>query len=120
MSEYVLGPADPRPPKPYMSGEGYVYYQVQVDGETHTVQEHQLVMLAEGADPEKLFSGGEWHVHHENNLSWDNRPENLSLEHSEDHAKMTNTGRTPMRRKPPEEATTEQPTEEAPGHARRY
>jgi hypothetical protein len=119
MSEYVVGPADDQPPSRYMTGEGYVYFQVQCNGETYTVYEHQLVMLMEGADPHKLFSGGKWHVHHENNVSWDNRPGNLTVENEEDHNSMTNTGQTPMRRPPPEARAENDATEQRREQLRR-
>lgn len=111
MSEYVVGPADDRPPGRLINGNGYVYFQVQCNGEVKTVQEHQLVMLMEGADPHKLFSGGDYHIHHENNISWDNRPENLTVEESDDHLKMTSTGKTAMRSPPPEAQANKQPDE---------
>lgn len=48
---------------------------------------HQLLAIADGADPHDLFSG-ESVIHHKNNIPWDNRPENLKVfdSHS-DHAK---------------------------------
>lgn len=98
--KYVVGPADSRPPGRYRNGEDYCYYQVQCNGEVDTLMEHQLVMLMEGADPHKLFSNGDWHVHHENNLSFDNRPANLTVEEEDDHNTITSNGDTPMRDTP--------------------
>jgi hypothetical protein len=40
---------------------------------------HQLVAIADGADPDKVFSNGEYNVHHRNCVKWDNRPDNLEL-----------------------------------------
>lgn len=68
MTEYVVGPADSRPPGRYISGEGYAHYQVQVNGTTYTVQEHQLVAILHGADPMKVFSNGDYHVHHKHSV----------------------------------------------------
>lgn len=49
---------------------------------------HQLVAIADGADPHKVFSNGDYHVHHKNEVPWDNRPDNLELLSSSDHAKL--------------------------------
>lgn len=46
---------------------------------------HQLLAIAEGADPYKVFSGGDYHVHHENRIRWDNRPDNIELLSEEEH-----------------------------------
>jgi len=46
---------------------------------------HQLVALYKGADPEKVFSSGEWHVHHKNEIPWDNRPSNIEVVSRADH-----------------------------------
>lgn len=101
---YVIGPAhDSTPPGRYISGEGYAHYQVQVNGRRYTVQEHQLVALLDGADPEKVFSNGEYHIHHnheiDNPSEWPwaaallkqfNYPENLEVVENGDHAELTN------------------------------
>jgi len=49
---------------------------------------HQLVAIANGADPEKVFSGGEYVIHHHDGIKWHNSPENLELERTEDHTRM--------------------------------
>lgn len=77
----------------------YANYHTNTDGYSiwhdattqNTVGVHQLLAIADGADPYKVFSGGEWHCHHENRNTWDNRRENIELldakEHSRIHAK---------------------------------
>jgi len=50
---------------------------------------HQLTAIANGADPEQVYSD-EYHTHHRNGVKWDNRPENLAVlkreEHMREHA----------------------------------
>lgn len=48
---------------------------------------HQLVAIAEGHDPYKVFSRSH-HVHHINEIEWDNRPENLQLLSRSEHLRM--------------------------------
>lgn len=56
---------------------------------SYTVYVHQLLAISEGHDPKKVFSSGEYHIHHENGVRWDNRPENIELltpqEHVDEH-----------------------------------
>jgi len=63
-----------------------------VNGKTHTneVRIHQLVAIAEGADPHKVFSGGEYQCHHKNKIRWDNRPENIEFLTASEHSKLHN------------------------------
>lgn len=46
---------------------------------------HQLVAIANGADAHKVFSGGEYHVHHKNGCRVDNRPINIELLSRSEH-----------------------------------
>lgn len=50
---------------------------------------HQLLAIAEGESPYLVFSAGDYHVHHRSGVKYDNRPENVSLEQSDDHARTT-------------------------------
>jgi len=71
-------------------GRGYVYSGSKHDGEQSRVWIHQLVAIADGADPHKVFSNGDYQCHHKNGVKWDNRPGNIDLldgrEHDELHA----------------------------------
>jgi hypothetical protein len=71
----------------YVVYNGYTAYRG--DSEGTIVPIHQLTAIAEGADPKKVFSNGEYQVHHKNRIKFDNRPSNLQLltrdEHMEKH-----------------------------------
>ena len=66
-----------------------------VDGkrEYRSVYVHQLLAIAEGADPHKVFSNGEWQVHHKNGIRWDNRPENIEFTDRKEHRRIHTIGR---------------------------
>lgn len=70
--------------------DGYISAQVRApkgaDNERDAVFIHQLVAIANGADPHKVFSNGEYQCHHKNGFRFDNRPENVELLSGEDHA----------------------------------
>lgn len=57
---------------------------INADDKERYVYVHQLVAIAEGADPAEVFSDGEFSVHHRNGCRFDNRAANLeTLRHSE-------------------------------------
>jgi DNA-binding CsgD family transcriptional regulator len=70
---------DEKPPNHRITVQGYETVRTKIGGVEKSVGVHQLVAIANGADPYKLFSGGDYHVHHKNHISWDNRPENLEV-----------------------------------------
>lgn len=49
------------------------------------VKVHQLLAIAEGANPWNIFSGGSYQCHHVNGIPWDNRPENIDVLTREAH-----------------------------------
>ena len=57
------------------------------DGGSDSAYVHQLTAIADGADPYDIFSG-EYHVHHKNEVKWDNRPSNLEVLTNEDHKRL--------------------------------
>lgn len=64
--------------------DGYVYYS----GGNDIVWIHQLLAIADGYDPETVFSP-DMNCHHQNRVSWDNRKSNIELlsvsEHTNRH-----------------------------------
>lgn len=72
----------------YTTKAGYVHIADRHNGDIDVVKEHQLVALAMGADPYKLFSGRSGYAaHHDNGIRWDNRPENIEVMSMSDHMK---------------------------------
>lgn len=55
------------------------------DSTGRVVHVHQLVLIAQGADPVQVFSNGEYQGHHGNGVRWDNRHSNLALVHEHEH-----------------------------------
>lgn len=66
-------------------GSIYEVVATQVDYELKTVSVHQLIAIANGADPYKVFSDGDYHVHHKNGHGLDNRPGNLEFLSAKEH-----------------------------------
>lgn len=46
-----------------------------------------------GAAPYKVFSEGDYNVHHKNGIRWDNRPSNIGLVTRSEHSKVHNRER---------------------------
>lgn len=67
--------------------EGYELVRSKTRGENKQARVHQLVAIANGADPHNLF-GDDYHVHHMNEVPWDNRPENLSVLENAEHKQL--------------------------------
>jgi len=71
------------------------YPAVSARGSDRTVQVrvHQLVAIADGVDPQDVFSNGSYHVHHKNGCAFNNRPSNLEILTAEEHAALTHKSR---------------------------
>ena len=81
--------------KPVYFGTTKKGYEIWVENRPdRTVAVHQLLAISEGEDPGKVFSNGEYHVHHKNGIQWDNRPDNIELlsvrQHSSIHGREIN------------------------------
>jgi len=75
------------PPSRYQTEKGYV----RIDGGTGDIYEHQLVAIANGANPHEIFANDK-QVHHKNEIKWDNRPENLEVMAQDSHLSHHVTG----------------------------
>lgn len=66
------------------TGLGYEYFRCRAGSDDSTVYVHQLLAIAAGADPVRVFDP-DHDVHHESTIPWDNRPGNLTVEDARDH-----------------------------------
>jgi len=66
--------------------DGYVEIESTGFGTHDRLFLHQLVAIADGADPYQLF-GGPKQIHHKNGIRWDNRPSNIEVVNIADHAR---------------------------------
>lgn len=67
--------------------EGYERISSKANGQARYAKVHQLVAIANGANPHKLF-GEDYHVHHRNEVPWDNRPKNLEVLSNSEHKRL--------------------------------
>lgn len=81
--------------KPYASvwqnSRGYEYAVSQLDGVRSIVGIHQLVAIADGADPHRVFSS-ETHIHHRLAGSTLNVPGNIEVLDAQEHLSRHATG----------------------------
>lgn len=52
---------------------------------------HQLIAIANGADPSLVFSNGDFQCHHRSGIPWDNRPDNIELLTRSQHQRTHST-----------------------------
>ena len=85
------GAGDPYKVPIHITEHGYVRVQEESLGTVDRFQLHRLVAVAEYGIEEVA----ENHVHHKNNIKWDNRPSNLEIidpeKHGRIHAQESNT-----------------------------
>ncbi|GAB7018708.1 HNH endonuclease [Halostagnicola bangensis] len=72
----------------YTDDKGYKRWIVTDPDKQRSVRVHQLLAISHGAEPEKVFSGGEYHCHHKNHMKCDNTPSNIELVTAEEHAQL--------------------------------
>lgn len=68
-------------------GDGYRRWRAwdAREGRDRYLYVHQLLAISEGADPARVFSDGNFHVHHRSEHKQDNRPGNLELRDGNRH-----------------------------------
>jgi len=78
----------PRGPPLKVNRDGYEVFSVndKID-DVSTFFHHQLLAIADGADPDRVFDDGH-NIHHINRIPWDNRTENLEVLTKSEHAKI--------------------------------
>lgn len=69
------------------SMSGYPKWTATGSGGPEQVLVHSLVMVAKGADPEKVFADRDYQIHHRNGFKCDNRPSNLELLDKKTHGR---------------------------------
>lgn len=62
------------------------------EGPRRAVYVHQLVAIANGADPERVFSGGAFQIHHRDGVHWHNVQSNLELVDAREHGRRHGSG----------------------------
>lgn len=66
--------------------KGYEMVSSQSGNKRKQAGVHQLILIAHGADPHKVFSP-KYDTHHRNEVKWDNTPGNLELIRHDEHAR---------------------------------
>jgi hypothetical protein len=64
------------------------YEQVSVPYASENVAVHQLLAVADGADPEKVWSDGEYVTHHDKPIPWLNVPDNVEVVSKAEHNRI--------------------------------
>lgn len=81
--EAKLGTIQKRPASFGMDHQGYEFWSHKHDNTRYRYRVHRLLAIAEyGIDAVQ-----DKHVHHKNEIPWDNRPENIELLSPSDHRK---------------------------------
>ena len=70
------------------NSNGYEEWNLGHNGERLQLRVHRLLVIAEGESPYDVFSG-EYDVHHRNDISWDNRAENVELIEADEHRNIS-------------------------------
>lgn len=86
---------------------GYEMFQAQVNGKNKTFKHHRLLAYRDH-DLDELDG---MHVHHENRIPWDNRPDNLQLIEPGEHTKLHNKYRRGVERPDKRKVTKEETRE---------
>jgi DNA-binding transcriptional MerR regulator len=81
-----------KPPSYRTKKNGYETVRSKHNQRGYSVGIHQLIAIANGTDPRKLFIDG-YNVHHKNGIRWDNRPSNLEVMSKSEHHKHHYTER---------------------------
>jgi len=67
---------------------GYELVTSKLNGDVSRAYVHQLVAIANGANPEHIFSDGDYHCHHKNGVKWDNRAGNIEVLTKSEHQSL--------------------------------
>jgi len=74
----------------YSATEGYPTWAATGKNSKNHLLVHQLVAIADGADPHEVFGDKNKQVHHRNGFKCDNRPSNLELIDAKKHGQKHN------------------------------